>query len=63
MIETLITAIILLLVCGMLIWCVQRIPGIPAPVLTAVEIIIVLIFVIILLGNSGVIGQGHLFAR
>jgi hypothetical protein len=54
-IAILIQVIILLLVCGMLIWCVQRIPGIPAPVLTAVEILVVLLFAIVILNQGGVL--------
>jgi len=54
-IAVLIQVIILLLVCGMLVWCVQRIPGIPAPVLTAVEILVVLIFALMILNQGGIV--------
>lgn len=59
MIETLIAIIVLLLVCGMLCYCVQRIPGIPAPIPVVIEIIIVLIFAMLILNYSGVLGGGH----
>lgn len=54
-IEILVTAIILLLVCGMLVWCVQRIPGLPAPVLAAVEILVVLVFALLILDQGGIV--------
>ena len=58
MIETLVSAIIILLVCGMLIWCVERIPGIPQPVLIAIQIVIVLICALFLLDHAGIVSGG-----
>lgn len=62
-INFIIELIILLIVIGMLFWCVQRIPGIPAPIPTIIQILIVLIFAIYILdhfvgfgGHSGRIG-------
>lgn len=53
MITLLVTAIILLLVCGMLVWCVQAIPGLPAPIPAAISILIVLVFALIILNQVG----------
>ncbi|MFZ0270975.1 MAG: hypothetical protein WAL34_03910 [Acidobacteriaceae bacterium] len=55
MIATLVTVIILLLVCGMLVWCVQQIPGLPAPIPAAVSVIVVLVFALIILNQTGIV--------
>lgn len=54
-IDILVQIIVLLLVCGMLVWCVQRIPGLPAPIPVAIEILIVLVFALLIMDHTGVI--------
>lgn len=54
-IELLISVIILLVVCGMLVWCVRRIPGLPEPIPIAIEILIVLAFAVMILNYSGLV--------
>jgi flagellar biogenesis protein FliO len=50
----LISAIIVLLVVGLLCWCVARIPGLPAPIPTVVQILVVLAFAVWLLQHAGI---------
>jgi hypothetical protein len=49
--------IVILLVCGVPLWCVRRIPGLPQPVLAVAEIIIVLARSLFLLEQAGLIGR------
>lgn len=51
----LIHLIIILLVLGMLLWCIQQIPGLPAPIKTAAMIIFVLIAAVWILQHSGMV--------
>ena len=54
-IALLVQVIIGLLVCGMLVWCVQSIPGLPAPIPVAVSIIVVLVFALWILDHIGIL--------
>ena len=54
----LIRAIVVLIVVGMLLWCVRSIPGIPAPIPVVLQILIVLGFAVWLLNHSGFISSG-----
>lgn len=57
-ISFLIQLIVFLCVIGLLCWCVQRIPGIPAPIPQVIQVVIVLIFALWLLGSVGMF-SGH----
>lgn len=59
-ISFLINLIVILIVVGLLCWCIARIPGIPAPIPVVLQIIVVLMFAVYLLEGSGLTG-GHLF--
>lgn len=50
----LVHVIIILLVLGMLLWCIQRIPGLPNPIAVAVEIIAVLFAAVYILHHIGI---------
>lgn len=50
--------IILLIVVGLLMWSVVRIPGIPAPIPVVIQILIVLVFALFLLDHMGLF-SGH----
>lgn len=52
-ISFLVTLIVLLIVIGLLCWCVQRIPGLPAPIPIIIQILIVLIFAVYLIDHIG----------
>jgi len=54
-INFLITAIIVLIAVGLLIWCVDKIPSLPAPIPVVVKILIVLAFALWLLDHVGVL--------
>jgi len=51
----LIQVIVLLLVCGMLVWVVNNIPSLPAPVKTFLAIGVVLVCAIFLLKMAGIV--------
>lgn len=53
--DFLISAIIVLLVVGLLCWCVQRIPGLPEPIPVVIQILIVLAFALWLLNHAGIL--------
>lgn len=53
--ELLIHIIIILLVLGMLVWCVQQIPGLPDPIKQAVVILAVLAAAVYILNNAGIV--------
>jgi len=56
-----VTLIVLLLVIGMLCWCVGRIPGLPAPIPVVIQILIVLLFAVYILDHMGTFGgHGHI---
>jgi biotin transporter BioY len=57
----LVTLIVLLLVVGMLCWCVMRIPGLPAPIPIVIQVLIVLCFAVYILNHVGTFGgTGHI---
>ena len=60
-ISFLVTLIVLLIVVGMLCWCIARIPGLPAPIPIVIQILVVLLFAVYILdhlgGFSGHIGR------
>lgn len=56
--DFLIQAIIILIVVGLLMWVVQKIPNIPPPIPIVIQILIVLVFAVWLLGHSGFIASG-----
>jgi hypothetical protein len=51
----LIHLVVILLVLGMILWCIQQIPGLPAPIKTAANIVFVLIAAVWILQHSGVV--------
>jgi hypothetical protein len=51
-IALLINLIIVLIVLGLLLWCIQRIPGLPAPIPVVLQILVVLVFALYLLGYA-----------
>ena len=51
-IAILINLIVVLIVLGLLLWCIQRIPGLPAPIPVVLQIIVVLVFALYLLGYA-----------
>jgi hypothetical protein len=51
-IALLINLIIVLVVLGLLLWCIQRIPGLPAPIPAVLQIIVVLVFAMYILGYA-----------
>lgn len=53
--DILIHLVILLLVLGMILWCIQQIPGLPAPIKSAATIIFVLIAAVYILDNTGML--------
>jgi biotin transporter BioY len=57
-INFLVTLIVLLVVVGMLLWCVQRIPGLPGPIPIVIQILIVLVFALYILDHLGTF-SGH----
>lgn len=57
--EVLVQLVVILLVLGMLLWCVDQIPGLPAPIKTAVIILFVLIAAVYILDHSGVVKVLH----
>lgn len=57
----LIELIVILLVVGMLCWCVRTIPGIPAPIPAVIQVLIVLLFAVYILDHFvGFSGHGRL---
>ena len=52
----LIIVVVILLVVGLLLWCVDQIPSLPAPVPAVIKILVVLAFAVWLLNQAHVIG-------
>ena len=53
--DLLIHLVFLLLILGMVLWCIGQIPGLPAPIKSAASIVVVLLAAIWLLQNSGML--------
>ena len=51
----LVHVIIVLLIVGMLLWCVQRIPGIPGIILQVIQVLVVLAAAVWLMQHEGII--------
>jgi len=54
-IAFLVQVIFVLIIVGLLLWCVQRIPGLPAPIPAVISILVVLAFCVWLANASGVL--------
>ena len=55
MLELLVQVVIVLLIVGMLLWCIQRIPGIPGIIIQVGQIIVVLAAAIWLMRHFGIL--------
>lgn len=51
--EFLISAIIVLLIVGLILYCVDMIPGLPAPIPVVIKILVILAFALWLLNHVG----------
>ena len=58
--DLLLTLLVLLIVVGLIYWCVHRVAagfGIPAPIVTVIDVVLVIIVVVYLLRLFGLTGR------